>query len=57
MIMVECAVNLGVGRQERVDEGLAEQIEGDDGLRENAVPKVEREDAVSAAKAGDEVGF
>ncbi len=56
-IVVERTVDLGVGRQEVVDTGLAKQIEGDDGLREDAVPEIEREVAVSAAKAGDEVVF
>jgi hypothetical protein len=50
-------VDLGVGGQEGVDAGLAEQIEGDEGLREETVPEVEREVAVGAAKAGDEVIF
>ncbi len=56
-IVDEHTVDLGVGRQEGVGAGLAEQIEGDDGLREEAVLEVEREVAVSAAKAGDEVVF
>ena len=36
---------------------MAEQIESDNGLREDAVPEIEREIAVRAAEAGDEVVF
>lgn len=35
----------------------SEEIEGDECLREEAVPKVQREVAVGTAKSGDEVVF
>jgi hypothetical protein len=54
-IKVECAMELGMSGEARVDTGAAEKIEGEQGLREEQVPEFQRENRVGAAKAGDKM--
>ena len=56
-IEVEESVDLGVGGVLWVDPGCAKEIKGDLRLRDELVPKAEREVGVSAAEGGDEVIF
>ena len=56
-VEIECSVDLGVGRETGVDIGFAEEIEGENGVGDEAAPEVERESGVNTGEAGDKVGF
>ena len=56
-VVIEGAVHLGVGGEERIDAGGAEEVEADECLWETSVPEVEGEGFVGAAETGDEMVF
>jgi len=56
-VVVEGAVELGLGGETGVDAGAAEEVEGDERLGKEAVPQVEGEVGVSGTEAGDEMIF
>jgi hypothetical protein len=56
-IVVEGAVDLGIGREARVDAGAAEKVEGDEGLWKETIPKVQGKVGVGAAEASNEMIF
>lgn len=54
-IEIKGTVELGPGRQTRVQAGAAEQVQGEKGLRKEAIPEVKWKVLVGAAEAGDEM--
>jgi hypothetical protein len=54
-VEVKLTVDLCPSGEFRVDARGTHEVEGEDGLRKEAVPEVERKIAVGAAEAGDEV--
>ena len=54
-IVVESAMDLGVGRELGIDTGTAEKVQGDESLGEEAIPKMQRKVGVGAAESGNEV--
>ena len=56
-VKVKGSVDLGVSGEAWVDAGAAEEVDGDQCLREKMVQQIEREAGVGAAEACDEVVF
>lgn len=54
-VVVECAMDLGIGGQLGVDAGATKEIQSHFGLGEQEVPQVEWKLFVEAAEDGDEV--
>ena len=48
-------MELGVGREARIDSRTTKEIQGDERLGQKAVPKMKRKVFVSAAETGDEM--
>ena len=53
--MVKATMELGVGGEARIDSRTTKEIQGDERMWQEAVPKVKREVLVSAAETGYKV--
>lgn len=56
-VEIESSMDLGPSGEFWVDAGAAEEIEGQDALRKESVPQVEREICVGGAQRGDQMIF
>lgn len=54
-VVIERAMDLGPSGESRIDSRSSEQVQGEDGMGHQPVPKMERKVGVSAGKASDKM--